>query len=163
MRVLTTQVRASACSPGTSTGVRPADLARTFRVASAATLGLTLAATRTRRAWTPSVTQRRSRKPRAPAVFGRVSCFPCALFLFRSGRCNQQNREISTDLIPSSCWDGKNLDSPNHMDHLAHPTDHPASFAVVGGTCPSTHPVKIPQVHYEVRNIGAGLLWDARY
>jgi len=49
-----------------------------------------------------------------------------------------------------SCWDGKNLDSPNHMDHIAHPTGGPATFAVVDGKCPASHPVKIPQVHYEV-------------
>ncbi len=36
------------------------------------------------------------------------------------------------------------------MDHLAHPTDGPATFAVVDGKCPASHPVKIPQVHYEV-------------
>jgi hypothetical protein len=54
-----------------------------------------------------------------------------------------------------SCWDGKNLDSPNHKDHVAHPASGPTSFASVGGTCPSTHPVKIPQVHYEI-------VWDTR-
>jgi hypothetical protein len=38
------------------------------------------------------------------------------------------------------CWDGKNLDSPNHKDHMANPT---------GGTvngCPATHPVPIPHI-----------------
>jgi hypothetical protein len=53
-------------------------------------------------------------------------------------------------MMPYSCWDGKNLDTPNHMDHVAHPTDGPASFAMVDGPCPASHPVKIPQVHYEV-------------
>ena len=146
-------VRGSGCFLETSTGARRADSARISRAASAATPGSTLAATRTRRAWTRSVTPRRSRRPRAPAVFGQAFCFPCAFFL-SCGRSDRQKRDITTDLVPSSCWDGKNLDSPNHMDHLAHPTDHPASFAVVGSTCPSTHPVKIPQVHYEVRDIG---------
>jgi len=55
-----------------------------------------------------------------------------------------------TDAPKSSCWDGKNLDSPNHVDHVAHPTGGPASFAVTNGKCPATHPVKIPQVHLEV-------------
>jgi len=55
-----------------------------------------------------------------------------------------------TFAVALSCWDGKNLDSPNHMDHVAHPTEGPASFAVVDAKCPSTHPIKIPQVHYEV-------------
>lgn len=55
----------------------------------------------------------------------------------------------------NSCWDGKNLDSPNHKDHVAHPVTGPTSFAVVNGKCPESHPVKIPQVHYEI-------VWDTR-
>jgi hypothetical protein len=50
----------------------------------------------------------------------------------------------------SSCWDGKNLDSPNHKDHVSHPEGGPTPFAAVNGSCPASHPVKIPQVHYEV-------------
>lgn len=48
------------------------------------------------------------------------------------------------------CWDGKNIDSPNHKDHVAYPTS--GSFES-GGPCPSTHPVKMPQLMYEV-------MWD---
>ncbi|KAN0112478.1 protein of unknown function (DUF1996) domain containing protein [Hyaloscypha variabilis] len=39
-----------------------------------------------------------------------------------------------------TCWDGVNLDSPNHQDHVTNP---------VGSACPSSHPVSIPQVFYE--------------
>ncbi|KAI1182958.1 hypothetical protein F5B17DRAFT_160363 [Nemania serpens] len=46
-----------------------------------------------------------------------------------------------------SCWDGKNLDSPDHKSHVAYPAS--GTFES-GGPCPSTHPVKIPQVMYEV-------------
>ncbi|KAI1081977.1 hypothetical protein F5B20DRAFT_569478 [Whalleya microplaca] len=60
---------------------------------------------------------------------------------------------IRTNIIFPLCWDGENLDSPNHMDHVAHPTSGPTSFASVSGTCPETHPVKIPQVHLEI-------MWD---
>ncbi|KAK3305219.1 uncharacterized protein B0T15DRAFT_567234 [Chaetomium strumarium] len=60
---------------------------------------------------------------------------------------------IRSSVIFPICWDGKNLDSPNHIDHVAHPVDGPATFAVVNGKCPSSHPVKIPQVHYEI-------VWD---
>ncbi|TPX19010.1 uncharacterized protein E0L32_011327 [Thyridium curvatum] len=51
-----------------------------------------------------------------------------------------------------TCWDGKNLDSPDHMSHVSYPA---------GGTfernspCPATHPVKIPQLFYET-------VWDTR-
>ena len=57
---------------------------------------------------------------------------------------------LTTEPVKNSCWDGKNLDSPNHKDHVAHPVDGPAPFAMVDGRCPDSHPVKIPQVHYEV-------------
>lgn len=45
-----------------------------------------------------------------------------------------------------TCWDGKNLDSPDHQSHVAYPT---------GSACPSTHPVSVPQVFYET-------YWDTR-
>ena len=40
------------------------------------------------------------------------------------------------------CWDGKNLDSSNHKSHMANP---------VNGSCPSTHPVAIPVITFNVR------------
>lgn len=46
-----------------------------------------------------------------------------------------------------SCWDGKTLDPPNHKDHISYPAT--GTFES-GGACPSTHPVKIPQVMYEI-------------
>jgi len=46
-----------------------------------------------------------------------------------------------------TCWDGKNTDSPDHKSHIAYPAS--GTFDN-GGPCPSTHPVKIPQVMYEV-------------
>ncbi|CAK7236123.1 hypothetical protein SCUCBS95973_009499 [Sporothrix curviconia] len=46
-----------------------------------------------------------------------------------------------------SCWDGKNTDSPDHKSHIAYPAS--GTFES-GGACPSTHPVKIPQIMYEV-------------
>ena len=49
-----------------------------------------------------------------------------------------------------TCWDGKNLDSADHRTHIAYPNKND-SFG--SGTCPATHPVKIPQVMLEV-------MWD---
>lgn len=43
-----------------------------------------------------------------------------------------------------SCWDGKNLDSPNHKSHMAYPD------GVTMGSCPSTHPVRLVSIFYEV-------------
>jgi len=53
------------------------------------------------------------------------------------------------DLL-ASCWDGKNLDSPDHMSHISYPSS--GTFES-GGPCPATHPVKIPQLFFEV-------IWD---
>lgn len=46
-----------------------------------------------------------------------------------------------------SCWDGKNLDSPDHKSHISYTAS--GSFES-GGACPTTHPIKIPQVMYEI-------------
>ncbi|KAF9741309.1 hypothetical protein PMIN03_003467 [Paraphaeosphaeria minitans] len=46
-----------------------------------------------------------------------------------------------------ACWDGKNLDSPDHQSHMYNTiksdgfTNAPA--------CPSSHPIRVPQVTYE--------------
>ncbi|WP_329103380.1 DUF1996 domain-containing protein [Micromonospora sp. NBC_01699] len=40
------------------------------------------------------------------------------------------------------CWDGKHLDSPNHKDHMAYG---------VGDGCPSSHPVKIPAITFDIQ------------
>ncbi len=40
-----------------------------------------------------------------------------------------------------SCWDGKNLDSANHRDHMAYP---------VHGGCPSDHPVPVPMLEFKI-------------
>jgi len=60
---------------------------------------------------------------------------------------------IRSNIIFPQCWDGKTLDAPNHQDHVAHPVGGPAAFPNVGGKCPESHPVKIPQVMLEV-------MWD---
>jgi len=49
-----------------------------------------------------------------------------------------------------ACWDGKNLDSPDHQAHMFNTVKD--AFQV-SGACPATHPVRMPQVAYET-------LWD---
>ncbi|KAK8065836.1 hypothetical protein PG997_012583 [Apiospora hydei] len=51
-----------------------------------------------------------------------------------------------------TCWDGVNLDSPDHMAHMAYPAN--GTFES-GGPCPESHPVRMPQVLFEV-------VWDTR-
>ncbi|XP_014557563.1 hypothetical protein COCVIDRAFT_96798 [Bipolaris victoriae FI3] len=57
---------------------------------------------------------------------------------------------IRQTIIFPACWDGKNLDSPDHQSHVAYGQ---GSGANGGGACPSSHPVKLPQIMYE-------LMWD---
>lgn len=45
-----------------------------------------------------------------------------------------------------ACWDGKNLDSPDHQSHMYSTTR--GGFANAG-PCPASHPVRVPQVAYE--------------
>ncbi|KAI1635203.1 hypothetical protein F4809DRAFT_461748 [Biscogniauxia mediterranea] len=59
---------------------------------------------------------------------------------------------IRTTITFPTCWDGKNLDSPDHKSHVAYPSQ--GSFESLG-SCPASHPVKLPQVMYEV-------MWDTR-
>jgi hypothetical protein len=46
-----------------------------------------------------------------------------------------------------SCWNGKDLDSPDHKSHMAYPD------RVDSGKCPSTHPKRLISLFYEV-------VWD---
>ncbi|EAQ85456.1 hypothetical protein CHGG_09470 [Chaetomium globosum CBS 148.51] len=57
---------------------------------------------------------------------------------------------IRTTVTFPTCWDGKNIDSPDHKSHVAYPAV--GSFESTG-TCPETHPVRLPQLMYEV-------MWD---
>lgn len=41
------------------------------------------------------------------------------------------------------CWDGVNIDSPDHQTHVAYPSHYN------GGDCPATHPVRLPGLFYE--------------
>lgn len=57
---------------------------------------------------------------------------------------------IMTEHHFPACWDGKNLDSPDHQSHMY--DTQPTGFAA-GGACPASHPVRMPQLAYET-------LWD---
>ncbi|KAH8885280.1 hypothetical protein GQ53DRAFT_878643 [Thozetella sp. PMI_491] len=59
---------------------------------------------------------------------------------------------IRGSVVFPSCWDGKNLDSPDHRSHMAYSTD---GRVLATAACPSTHPVRVPQLMYE-------MLWDTR-
>ena len=52
-----------------------------------------------------------------------------------------------------TCWDGVNLDSPDHMSHVKFATGAGPTDSGPTGKCPESHPVGLPQVMYEV-------MWD---
>ncbi|KAI1852598.1 hypothetical protein JX265_003080 [Neoarthrinium moseri] len=108
-------------------------------------------------------------RSRKDSTLKRQNCFRCYTGPNFGGDVSApcQDAKIDTEALPTgpckggirsnilfpTCWDGKNLDSPNHQDHIAYPTTGPATFLSLGGSCPSTHPVRIPQLMYEV-------VWD---
>ena len=49
-----------------------------------------------------------------------------------------------------ACWDGKNLDSPDHQSHMYNTVKEAFQNS---GPCPASHPVRVAQVAYET-------LWD---
>jgi hypothetical protein len=73
---------------------------------------------------------------------------------------------IRTTIAFPTCWDGVNVDSPDHQSHVAFATipfepyydpvvEHPYTPEMQRGKCPDTHPVHLPQLMYEV-------MWDTR-
>jgi len=59
---------------------------------------------------------------------------------------------IRGTVVFPSCWDGKNLDSPDHQSHVAYTPD---GEILANAQCPPTHPIRVPQVMFEMQ-------WDTR-
>lgn len=68
----------------------------------------------------------------APCDAGDTSTFPTKM-------CTGG---IRATIIFPTCWNGKNLDSPDHQSHMAYA---PGGAILAGAACPSTHPVRVPQ------------------
>lgn len=63
---------------------------------------------------------------------------------------------IRAQIFFPACWDGKNLDSADHSSHVAFfqgRVDAGAGIILMKGTCPSTHPVRMPLLFFET-------VWD---
>lgn len=50
-------------------------------------------------------------------------------------------------IVFPQCWDGENLDSPDHKSHMAYPSSAIPPIAGTG-SCPESHPVAIPEISY---------------
>ncbi|KAI0427442.1 hypothetical protein F5Y09DRAFT_350501 [Xylaria sp. FL1042] len=59
---------------------------------------------------------------------------------------------IRTTITFPTCWDGVNVDSPDHRSHVAYPTN--GTFESLA-PCPASHPIRLPQLMYEI-------MWDTR-
>jgi hypothetical protein len=57
--------------------------------------------------------------------------------------CNKAGDHIALEVNLPQCWDGKNLDSPNHQDHMAYTNQQ---GGITPNNCPATHPVAIPRI-----------------
>ncbi|KAJ0108817.1 hypothetical protein J7T55_011308 [Diaporthe amygdali] len=81
--------------------------------------------------------------------FGGAPCTGGDTFALPTSTCGGGIRATIT--FPT-CWDGVNVDSTDHKSHVAYPSSGTFESS---GPCPATHPVKLPQVMYEV-------MWDTR-
>ncbi|RXW20561.1 hypothetical protein EST38_g5293 [Candolleomyces aberdarensis] len=64
---------------------------------------------------------------------------------------------IRSNTFFPTCWDGKNLDTPDHHSHMRFLDVPVPSFGIfyLNGTCPSTHPVRVPGLFLET-------VWDTK-
>ncbi|KAL6234308.1 hypothetical protein BDW75DRAFT_231244 [Aspergillus navahoensis] len=62
-----------------------------------------------------------------------------------SHMCIGKNGKLRSQVFFPSCWDGKNLDSPDHKSHLA----YPAIGDYNKGVCPESHPIAIFSIFFE--------------
>ena len=49
--------------------------------------------------------------------------------------------EVWQHIIFPQCWDGVNLDSPDHKSHMAYPSNR---------ACPASHPVPVPEITFNI-------------
>ncbi|KAF6746658.1 hypothetical protein DFP72DRAFT_922477 [Ephemerocybe angulata] len=70
---------------------------------------------------------------------------------------NQCTGGIRSNFFFPQCWDGINLDPPDHSSHVAQPEGTPGSDGLqfFGTDCPASHPVRLPLLFMEI-------VWDTR-
>jgi hypothetical protein len=54
-------------------------------------------------------------------------------------------QKVKVELRFPMCWNGRDLDSPNHRSHMAYGTGGDGWFTAQGG-CPSSHPIHLPEL-----------------
>ncbi|WP_326550885.1 DUF1996 domain-containing protein [Micromonospora sp. NBC_01813] len=49
--------------------------------------------------------------------------------------------QLNIRMQAPSCWDGRHLDTPDHVSHMVYPVD---------GVCPDSHPVAVPMIEFKM-------------
>ncbi len=65
--------------------------------------------------------------------------------------CGGSDQRLRLSVSFPTCWDGKNLDSPDHKSHMAHYCkdeceDASGNVVATPNGCPASHPIAIPGV-----------------
>ena len=86
------------------------------------------------------------------AAPGQAVSFVCLDYTHGSSHSNEMPNKNCPDGLRAqvyfpSCWDGVNKDSADHKSHMAYPI---GSNAYDNGRCPSSHPVHLVSIFYEV-------------
>jgi hypothetical protein len=67
--------------------------------------------------------------------------------------------QVVQEIFFPQCWDGTNLDAPDHKGHMS----YPVRSSMTGPACPARHPVAIPEIgfniYYTVPSRGAARSW----
>lgn len=82
----------------------------------------------------------------APYPCEREDCSTSGSSNFPSNAC----AVLEVSLVFPSCWDGVNTQSADMMSHVSYDIEAD-SLGSFDGPCPSSHPVKIPEVHFYFR------------
>ena len=99
-----------------------------------------------------------------PATYGTTTAFPPDFRLIAGGvgvgppragwSCDQEASNMQAAPVSCgsglmvlhvrfpNCWDGRNKDTPDHRSHVKYAT---------GSSCPSSHPVKLPEIFLHAR------------
>ncbi|MFF8779256.1 DUF1996 domain-containing protein [Streptomyces sp. NPDC015140] len=60
---------------------------------------------------------------------------------------DRQDVQVNIRFQAPSCWDGRNLDTPDHKSHMAYPVVNPGTN---NNICPATHPVALPMIEFKM-------------
>ena len=68
---------------------------------------------------------------------------------FKDGTCVPGGDFVMEISFPN-CWDGVNLDSPNHSSHIVHSEQFQRASGQWDRRCPADHPVVLPAISYNI-------------